>query len=308
MNDDLERTLRDSLDRHATGARRSDGSLDDVYTRAHRRRARRRSVAIVGSIAVVAIGIVGFATLDHSQDPTLQQAAAPGLELPTTTTWADTNVYACTGYLGSKNVDLYGQREIYGDCVPVTWEGGDVAATPVTGTGVAMGCIVPTTSIPATTIPMTTIPTTLADGGPVNATAEAVPCLDPTTAYPAGCIVPTTVPMTTMSTTTSSTAAPGEPVPNATAVAAVCGSAAPIDYSTCATLPVDQSVECARAGSGAAGPASSCFPPITPLPTTTTTIAAAVVGTLPGDAGTGSAVACGTYVDEPVPTTSILTG
>jgi len=201
MNEDLEHTLRDSLDRHAAGARASGGSVDDVYRRADRRRARRRSIAVVGSIAVVVAGIVGFASLGGGSDPApdLAEASAPASSDQAAVTSPDVNAYACTNYLGSKNDPAYGQREIYGDCVPVTVDG------PLTATNVApTQCIVPTT-FPATTTTTTPDAGTGTGAGVANVTVGAVACLDTAGGPPGGCVVSITP------TTSNSSTPPYEP-------------------------------------------------------------------------------------------------
>ena len=150
---------------------------------------RRHAPALCGShriIAAVTIGIVGFAALGNGSDPALQRAAAPG-DQAVVSTWADTNVYGCTSYL-VKDLGVYGQREMYGDCVVVTWMDNNVEAIPE--------CIVPltipTTTIPTTTIPMTTITTTTVVGNVGNVIVEAGTCVGHTIGIVAPCFPVTT--------------------------------------------------------------------------------------------------------------------
>lgn len=231
MNDDLEHTLRDSLDRHAAEAGGSGAGIDDVYQRVELKHRRRRSLAVIGSVAALAGGVIGFAAFAAGDaDPTVDLAAAASDTPSTTSVGPNTNVYACTDYLGSQDVPAYGQREMYGDCVVVTWDTG-------TATGAAVqpsDCVVVTTipiTIPATipisttilttSVPMSTIATSLA-----NATAEADPCYDPTTGLPSECF-----PVMTTTTTPTTTSVPAVAVGTApgdiTGQAVACGTYEP---------------------------------------------------------------------------------
>ena len=178
MNDDLERNLRDSLDQHATGAGASGGNLNDVYHRVDMQH-RRRSLAVIGSVAALAGGVIGFAAFAAgSSEQPVDLAAAAATNGPTTTTvWPSTNVYACTNYLGSQEVPAYGQRELYGDCVPVTWDAGVVVDTTI-----QMVPCVSTTMLTTTTVPMTTM----------VAMCES---------YPTGTVPPLTAPATSVPVT-----------------------------------------------------------------------------------------------------------
>jgi hypothetical protein len=239
MNDDIERTLRDSLDRHA-GALTSDGEIDDVYRRADHRRARRRSVAVVGSIAIVAAGFIGFATLDsgdgNTDEVALEAATAPPDMPPTTMTIPLSGTgWSCAGYLGSD-----GYRTYYSDCFQTSWPSGPLAFCATT-------TVVP--SIPVTTIPMTTIPTE----SNANATVEANACDVGPPAYEPQCFVNTTTTMPVVASTTTSIAVAIGSVPgpqNATAEAVACStysaetmpptsgppaSGPPIDFTNCVT-------------------------------------------------------------------------
>jgi LysM repeat protein len=117
MNDDLERTLRDSLQRHAATGDRPNGHIDDVYARVDRRRSRRRSIAALGSVAVVGAGIVGIAALAASgSDPAPGAGGIEGEQTTTTVVPAGGSAWACTGYLGSD-----GFNELYSSCVPTAF-------------------------------------------------------------------------------------------------------------------------------------------------------------------------------------------
>jgi hypothetical protein len=126
MNDDLEHTLRDSLDRHAADVSRPAGTIDDVYHRADRRHARRRSIAVLGSVVAVGVGVAGFAALAGGADdpaPSLEGALGTDVAASTTTYAMGATTWSCAGYLGSD-----GDRDLYADCHPVT----DPACAPPT--------------------------------------------------------------------------------------------------------------------------------------------------------------------------------
>jgi hypothetical protein len=211
MNDDLERTLRDSLQRHAGD--RSDGNIDDVYARVERRRARRRSIAVLGSVAVVGCGIAGIAAISASGSDSPPGAAGIEVEQTTTTFGVGASGWACTGYVGSD-----GYSEFYSQC-----------------TSVDMSSVTTCLSIPSPTAPATTAVDPASDvvvSGPppdcATGSFTPYPCavvptstilLDPganvstpaTTAPPMydcnGVIVPTTVPFTIDTTPATSSPA-----------------------------------------------------------------------------------------------------
>jgi LysM repeat protein len=186
MNDDLEHTLRDSLDRHAVGASASGGNVDDVYRRADRRHARRRSMAVIGSIAALIGGVVGFAMFAAGDGDSSEVAleAGTGLpEMPTTTMTIPTAGvgWSCSGYLGSD-----GYRTYFSDCFQTTWTAGPPGFCT-------------TTTVPVTTIPPATAPAT----NVANATAEAVLCTAPATGYQPECLPTVSTTTSPASTTTS---------------------------------------------------------------------------------------------------------
>ena len=182
MSDDLERTLHDSLSRHAAQLGRPAGTIETVYERVTRRRARRRAVAGFGSLAIAAVGVIGIATVGRG-----------GSDAPAAQGEGDGNAWACSGFLGGAGDTTY-----YTDCrriddVPVT----TVVCAP---SGTAPVTWVDTTSLDTTFVETTSIAEPVAE--PANATAEA--CLAPATTspldtLPSRCGAPTTaVPMTTL--------------------------------------------------------------------------------------------------------------
>ena len=108
MSDDLERTIRESLDRHArTIGQRPDGHLDAVWSRLDRRRDRRRRVAAVGSALVVGAGVTGLVVVGAPGG-----GPAPGEGAPITTLAGV--AWRCTGLFGDDGTYRY-----YTDCTPV---------------------------------------------------------------------------------------------------------------------------------------------------------------------------------------------
>lgn len=59
----FERTIEASLTQHSLELGSPSGQLDDVMARVDRRRNRRRSVAVVGSLAAVSVGVLGIASV-----------------------------------------------------------------------------------------------------------------------------------------------------------------------------------------------------------------------------------------------------
>ncbi len=72
---ELERTIARSLDHRSRHLGAPAGHIDGVFARVARRRARKRSVAVIGSFAAVGLGAVGMATL--SGDPADPPASQP---------------------------------------------------------------------------------------------------------------------------------------------------------------------------------------------------------------------------------------
>jgi LysM repeat protein len=147
MNDELERTLRDSLDRHAAGAGHPTGGLSDVFARVDRRRSRRRSIAVVGSLAAVAAGVVGFAALAGS-DADQAMGTPDGVSVEPTTTLAPFGqTWSCSGYIGADGAG----RDLYADCYPVAYVDGGVQCVATTFVVPTMVEVDPASGIAATT-------------------------------------------------------------------------------------------------------------------------------------------------------------
>ena len=87
MNDDIERMISDSLDARAAGAPSSSAGISAVYDRVAHRRARRRGVAAVGSVALIAVGVFAVAAVGDDDSP--GPAAAPPSQRRSTEPWAD---------------------------------------------------------------------------------------------------------------------------------------------------------------------------------------------------------------------------
>lgn len=69
MHDDIEHLVERSLDERAGRLTPGQGSLVDVMERADLRRQRRRASAVVGSLAVVAVGLVGLSVVQGADEP-----------------------------------------------------------------------------------------------------------------------------------------------------------------------------------------------------------------------------------------------
>ncbi|MEZ5298939.1 MAG: hypothetical protein R2697_22450, partial [Ilumatobacteraceae bacterium] len=69
MHDDLEHLVERSLDERAGRLAPGHGSLDDVLVRVDRRHQRRRATAVVGSLAVAAVGLVGLSVVQGADEP-----------------------------------------------------------------------------------------------------------------------------------------------------------------------------------------------------------------------------------------------
>lgn len=224
MNDDLEHTLRDSLDRHAAGAGGSGGSLDDVYHRVDRQRARRRSVAVFGSIAVVAVGVVGVAAVSNDDDSAPSLAGALGdaaTDGPTTTTAgyavAGGETWSCAGYLGTD-----GWREYYSDCFPTGAQSiPPECFAPPTTVAYAIDELA-TTTTSTTTIPPELNTGQLNTGQPVVTTIAVGWCGDASPYYDPACVPP--------ATTAPADTAIGTP-PDMTAPAIACAVASTTTYA-----------------------------------------------------------------------------
>ncbi len=86
MNDqhdpNLERTIETSLTQHSSRLGSSSGHLSDVMARVERRRNRRRSVAVVGSLAAITVGVLGIASVSGRSPDQLPGAAKASADQP----------------------------------------------------------------------------------------------------------------------------------------------------------------------------------------------------------------------------------
>ena len=98
-DEDLERTLEESLDHHAARLRQSRGFIGDVRQRVVRRRARKRRIAVIGSVAFVAAGVGGLWLLQATGDD--QLSVSTPSEPPATTTTPPVPRWGCTGAAGT---------------------------------------------------------------------------------------------------------------------------------------------------------------------------------------------------------------
>ncbi len=161
----LERTVETSLNEHGSRLGSSTGSLDDVIARVDRRRNRRRSVAVVGSLAAITVGVLGIASVSGrttDQVPGLANAASDDM------TAVDANYVA--GYPGA-----------WACQVPVT------VADPQPDTQYFEWCEPHGfTSENPETVPPTTGPecSTFVDTNPPIATTPFTTTATPTTTYP----------------------------------------------------------------------------------------------------------------------------
>lgn len=171
MSDDLERTLTESLDRHARRlGSRPEGHLDAVWSRLDRRRNnRRRNVAAVGSVIVVGAGVTGIMLVGAADD-----GAAPGDGAPATT--APILSWRCEQPLGSDGTYAY-----FAKCEPQPFLVTPTTAPPPFDPAVG-------STIPAPTLSTVTGPPESTVAGPCEGVTGTVPC--PTVA------VTTTPPMT----------------------------------------------------------------------------------------------------------------
>jgi LysM repeat protein len=124
-DEDLERTLEESLDHHASRLHPSRGFLGDVRQRVVRQRARKRRIAVIGSIAFVGAGVGGLYVLQETGGETLSVSTPTD---PPTTTAAPVARWACTGDAGTDPdnpaIQLFESCELLEDAtaVPETTE------------------------------------------------------------------------------------------------------------------------------------------------------------------------------------------
>lgn len=97
MQDDLERLIEQSLDRRSSDLSIGDGSIDDVLSRVDGRGRRRRTTAVVGSLAIVTVGLVGITSLQGRDAPSgTPFDAAPNTAPATILVEGYQDAYRCT--------------------------------------------------------------------------------------------------------------------------------------------------------------------------------------------------------------------
>lgn len=111
---DFERDLTDALRQRTSSVTAATPDLDGVWAHVDRRSRRRRHVAVAGSVAVVGLGVLGFAAIgstDANQVPGLAAASSPD---------APTSAWRCTDQL---DYVVEGSTGVYfADCELVTIE------------------------------------------------------------------------------------------------------------------------------------------------------------------------------------------
>ena len=208
MPDDFEHLIERSLDERSADLRVGDGSIDDVLLRVDRRSSRRRATAVVGSLAVIAVGLVGLSAVlgaDEPVGPAAGPDTAPATSMPVEVVEGYQDAYRCTDQLDVPEADPSGPK-YFARCESVLLENGvpvEVVATSVAveapTTWVACEPFA-STVVAVTTVPCGTLPPGVAttigfceevDGS--TGVAVTVPCPAPTTIW-ADSIPPTTVP------------------------------------------------------------------------------------------------------------------
>jgi hypothetical protein len=209
MHDDFEHLIERSLSEHSTDLRVGDGSIDDVLLRVDRRSNRRRATAVAGSLAVVAVGLVGLSVVQGAGEPAGPAAGpdtAPATTAPFGRVEGYQDAYRCTNQLDVPESDPFDPK-YFASCELVLLENGvpiEVVATSVAlhapTTWVACEPFA-STAVPVTTVPCGTVPpgvpTTICEHGDVLTSVwVTVPCVAPPTTMPnddAIGTVPTTV-------------------------------------------------------------------------------------------------------------------
>lgn len=195
-SDDLERMIGDSLEEHAAGAPMSAAGIDAVYDRVARRRARRRGVAAVASVGLIAAGVVALAVVgdDDSLRPAAPPESAPmeGALAGPSGGWAEvvpagTPVWRCSGnvmygdadggtyWTDCESTTLDQDVGVMPDIVPTTvpWSGDCWATTSVPGDPYATS--VPCRFAPATTVPWPTTTVVICESS-VESVPVTIPC------------------------------------------------------------------------------------------------------------------------------------
>ncbi len=193
-HDDLERTVARSLRQRTERISTSVPDLDGVWAHVDRRRSRRRHVAAVGSLAVVAAGAMGIATLGGG-DP--DRIPAPAASTDLQAAWRCTNQLdhfeegsSAVFFATCEATEVDGSARIFDLPTPTT--------VPVYPTTTTIVCLAPTTApatAPADAVATTAAADAVATTAPADAMATTVPCgWGPP---------PTTAPVEMMPTTTT---------------------------------------------------------------------------------------------------------
>lgn len=210
MNDDLERMISDSLGERAAGVSSATAGIDAVYDRVAHRRARRRGVAAVGSVALIAVGV--FAVAAVGDDDSFTPAAPPDSASLDGALggWAEvvpagTPVWRCSGNVVYSDADgnsywadcesttLTEDVGVFPNVVPTTisWTGDCWATTSVPGEVYATSA--PCEFAPATTAPWPTTTYVVCEQ-PVDSIPVTVPCgTQPVTATNPPMVTTTTI-------------------------------------------------------------------------------------------------------------------
>ena len=160
---DLESTIERSFESRSARLDGSAGDLGDVLIRVERRRSRRRSTAVVGSVAVVIVGVIGIVALGDREDsgPT----ASLGSEAPAVTVEQGESVQAAwrchdqLAYWGEAGDEVY-----FASCEQTTIDGGvevlDLPAPTIPADASSSATEPDSTEVigPLSSIPVTTVP------------------------------------------------------------------------------------------------------------------------------------------------------
>ena len=209
MPDDFEHLIERSLDERSSNLRAGDGSIDDVLLRVDRRSNRRRASAVAGSLAVIAVGLVGLTAVQGADEPTGPAAGpttAPSTSAPLGLFEGYQDAYRCTGQIDVPESDPFDPK-YFASCESVLLEDGvpvEVVATSVAvqapTTWVACEPIA-SSAVPVTTVACGTLPptvdTTIASCEEVDGStgvAVSVPCPTRTTIWDEAFAPATTVP------------------------------------------------------------------------------------------------------------------
>lgn len=98
--------------------------LDGVARRVHRRRARRRAVAVGGSLAIVGVGVVGLLLVPRGDADPASGTAAPSAAPPATELVDVGGLWRCEGLVGAD-----GEFTYFDDCEEVE-DGTEIALAP----------------------------------------------------------------------------------------------------------------------------------------------------------------------------------